>query len=487
MTIELGDSLPELDAFLTEFANPKRAALVTAKEQIDLTKAGTQALTFRHGSKEETVTLTIQDTIAPQAVVKEVDADLDAELKADAFIEKIIDFAQVTVEFAEAPTAPESYGEQTVQIRLTDASGNTTVVTSKVFYYWIRNSVTLELGQTLTKADLLLDPERDEALIDQAQIDAINAGGVGTYTVTSTSGDTTKECTVTVQDTTAPALELKEVTIYTDATATVENFVKSATDISGEVKLKLITELSFGTAGSQTVIIEATDKNGNVTQAETTLNIIQDTAGPGFYGVTEITINKNQTPDYLKGVYAYDAKDGVVAFTHNANNVDITKAGTYYVTYSATDLSGNTSTYRRKVTVKHDASDTAELVRSIAASLPDDPKQIRDYVRKSIVYSYDWGGEDPVWFGFTNKYGNCYVHALCLQAILTEKGYTTQLIWVTDKSHYWLIIETEDGWRHIDATPGTSHTKYFELMTDKMRKETLSGRDWDRSQWPACE
>ena len=75
--------------------------------------------------------------------------------------------------------------------------------------------------------------------------------------------------------------------------------------------------------------------------------------------------------------------------------------------------------------------------------------------------------------------------------MLTEKGYNTQIIWVKDQTHYWLIIETADGWRHIDATPSTTHGKYDELMTDEMRYETLATstrqRDWERSKWPACE
>ena len=91
-----------------------------------------------------------------------------------------------------------------------------------------------------------------------------------------------------------------------------------------------------------------------------------------------------------------------------------------------------------------------------------------------------------MWFGFTNKKGNCYVHALCLQVLLEAKGYETNLIWVTDKSHYWLQVKLDVGWRHIDATPGVRHTKYS-LMDDEQRYECLQGRDWDRSQWPPCE
>ena len=104
--------------------------------------------------------------------------------------------------------------------------------------------------------------------------------------------------------------------------------------------------------------------------------------------------------------------------------------------------------------------------------------------------SHDWGDDDPIWYGFNNRRGNCYVHAHCLKALLDYKGYNTQFIWVTDKSHYWLIIELNGGWKHIDATPGVYHSRYS-LMNDTQRYETLvyygKNRDWDRSAWPACD
>lgn len=512
VTIELGSPLPALEEFMTEYASQRKAQMVTDGSKLDLAKTGQQSLVFRHGNKEETVILTIADTTAPQAVLKEVNAGTNDILNAQDFIAEIIDYSNVTVDFVRPPVAPEGYGEDTVQLILTDESGNSTLLETKVFYYWIRNSFTMELGYTLTKNDLLLDAQKDALLLDQEQLDAINAGGAGTYTVTSTSGDMTRSCTVTVQDTVAPTLEVKDVTIYTDDTASAHSFVKAATDISGDVELKFATEPVFGATGTQTVTVEAIDKSGNVTRADATLTIIADTSAPGIYGVTEITIDKNQTPDYLSGVYAYDQKDGFITFTYNANNVDISKAGTYYVAYSATDKAGNTTTFRRKVTVRHDLGDTMALVRSIAASLPNDPKAIRNYVRETISYNTYWGsddpeairyyvdnsvpyenwnGNDPIWYGFTAKTGNCIVHALCLQALLTEKGYNTQIIWVKDQTHYWLIIETADGWRHIDATPSTTHGKYDELMTDEMRYETLATstrqRDWDRQRWPVCE
>ena len=145
----------------------------------------------------------------------------------------------------------------------------------------------------------------------------------------------------------------------------------------------------------------------------------------------------------------------------------------------------NTTTVKRKITVNHSEEDVKALVKDIADQLSSDPEEIRDYVR-TIRYSTNWGGDDPVWYGFTKGSGNCYVHAHCLKAIFDEKGIESQMIWVNNKTHYWLIVKIGDVWRHIDATPTRGHMVYS-LMTDEERAATLSGRNWDRDAWPACE
>ena len=486
VTIELGSEMPAVQAFLTDAADPAKAKLVTPQTEIDLTKAGKQELTFSYGKKTQKVTLTIQDTVAPQVKFRDVITSIDKVPEADAFVEEIVDAAQTTVAYVEQPIAPETYGEVQVTIRVTDASGNSVEGQCKLHYTWMYSQVTLELGQQLEKADLLLRPEKDGDLIDQLTLDEINASPVGVYTITSTSMGQNCVCTVTVQDTTPPTLELQTVHIDIGETLSVNSFVKKAEDVSGDVEVKLLTTVDITKEGTCTVTVEAKDVNGNVTTGKATLKVTLDSKAPVFSGVGNVTLAKYSTFDFYAGVKAVDARDGQVTFSVDYSKVDMTKAGSYYAVYTAQDSLGNTATYRRKITVDHDEEDTQAMVESIAASLPDDVEKIRNYVRNNIYYNSDWGGDDPVWFGFTQKVGNCYVHALCFQRLLDEKGYESQLIWVKDKSHYWLLVKIDGVWYHMDATPGPLHSKYS-VMTDAQRYATLSGRDWDRSQWPACE
>lgn len=565
VTVELGVPMPSVKKFMTQYADEEKAALVTPETKIDLSKTGVQQIELSHGGKTETVSLTIVDTTPPILRLQDVSADIGTELTPEDFVQDVTDFSEVTLSFAKPLEIPEGYGDVSVDVIATDESGNETKRTCTLSYVWMRSELTLELGSSVSKGDILMNAEKDGDLLDQAALDALTTAAVGTYPISATTADgKTGTCQVKVVDTVAPTLKVKDVTVYDGEPVTLNDFVMSATDLAGPVTTKLLQQPNTLVAGTYPMTVEATDCNGNKTTADVTLTVLKDTTAPvfsglkklstdpnqkpnytagvsaiddrdgqvgyeyddsrvdltksgtytviyttrdkagnqareerkvvvlsdteapKFSGLKDMTTDKNEKPDYASGVIAKDNWDGVVEFTYDDSKVNLSKAGTYYVTYSAKDKAGNQATARRKVVVNHDQEDTDALVRDVASGLSSDPEAIRDYVRNSIKYSSDWGKPDPVWFGFKNKKGNCYVHALCLQALLEAKGYETKLIWVTDKSHYWNLIKLDGTWKHIDATPGVRHTKYS-LMNDEQRLETLQGRKWDTSLWPACE
>lgn len=487
VTVELGQMMPAQEDFYTGFAIPGMAVLETDTENIDLGRTGQHILTFCHGLQREQVLLIIQDTTAPTVTFRDVSATIDAVLRPEDFVESATDLAPIRYSFAQELTLPENYGNATIEVVVTDNSGNATSQVCRIRYAWMHEAVTVEFGTPLEKSHLLLDPEKDADLVDQAEIDAINAAGVGSYTVTSSEGDLSYACAVTVQDTTGPELVLQDVTIYAGNKVNLDSFVVSYSDLSGDVTVKLVTELDNKAIGEQTVTVEATDIYGNITTAQATLKVIKDTAGPTFTGITSLTVDKNATIDYKKGVAAYDTQDGYLNFSVDTSKVNLSKAGTYYATYSATDSNGNKATVRRKISVNYDAADRDQLVKDIAASIANDPLSVRNYLANNIKYNANvWGEEDPVWQGLKNRSGNCYVQAYCLQALLQAKGYEAKVIWTTCKTHYWVILKYNGVWRHLDSTPGSLHNK-VKLVTDAVRYANLQGRNWDRSQWPAAE
>lgn len=493
VTMELGSPLPGLSHFLTEQGNPDKAEMVTPVDRIDLTRVGRQTVTFRQNGKEETVTLTIQDTVAPLVEFRALTLPLGTAPRAEDLVASVRDHSQVTVSFAQTPILPETYGDVEAEVLVTDASGNTTAGKCTIRYAWLRDAVTVELGQTLEIADLLLRPEDAALFADQEAVDRINAAGPGTYLITGVQGDVTCQCAVTVRDSVGPELEVKSLVLELGTAVQATDFVTRAWDVSGDVTVTLAGEPDYEQLGVQNVTVEARDASGNVTAAETTLEIREDMTPPVFQGVDEMRVEIGSTPDYGFSVVAVDNKDGYVEFTFQAIQEDTSRSGSYFVVYTATDKAGNKTTVQRKIIVDHDQTDIQALVAKYADQLSDDPVEIMNWCYRNITYWGDaWGDGDPVWFGLTNWRGNCYVHAYCLQAILDNKGYETQLIWTTEKSHYWVLVNIggpgeEAVWRHIDSTPGDIHLGYG-LMDDTHRLWTLSGgRVWDFDQWPACE
>lgn len=486
VTVELGTEEISVQQFLLPLANPEKAAFVTALTEEELSKAGDVQVVLRHGKLEETVTLHIVDTVAPIAsFLAERTEPAGYVPKPEDFVLECFDLAETKLCFEQEPQIPTDYRDLHLTVLVMDASGNRISQECIVHYAWMFDSVTLELGQPLTAEQILLEPEKSDLLLDDAQLELINTSGVGVYELTCTSGGNTEVCTVTVVDTTAPAVEVQEVHIYRGGGVQMEDFIVSAEDLSGDVTLEMTGTYDRNTLGTYPVQIVATDIYGNTVTVETALHVVTDTTPPSIDGLSTMTVEKNSSPDFLSGVTAWDSRDGACEVTVNIDGVDLTKHGTYYAVYTASDTSGNKASARRKVIVNHDAADTAALVASVAQSIGSDPEALRDYVRYKITYTSNWGGDDPVWYGLTKKAGNCYVHNLTLKALLEYYGYQTQLIWVTDKSHYWLIINLGGTWYHIDGTPGNTHTIYS-LMNDEQRLATLRGRDWDHDKWPAC-
>lgn len=482
-TVELGTAQVTTELFLGENAVGYWAKLLT---QPDLSRIGVQDVCLSHLGREETVRLTIRDTVAPTAVFRDVAVTVDDTVTADMLVESWQDLSQVTVTFAAPLVQPETYGEQEVTVLVIDAAGNCVSGICTIRYAWLKEQVEAELGTVLTAADFLLNPEKNAQLIDPAQLEALNAAGAGAYTLECKEGERTFTCKVIIRDTVAPVLKVRDIAVEQNTAIGINSFVTEQSDASGDVKITTVSDLSTAQVGSRKIVLEAVDPSGNKTVAEATLTVVGDLTAPTFQGLDGITTDKNAEPDYTAGVSVTDNRDGKITFTYDASSVNLGKAGTYYVTYKAVDKAGNVASYRRKVTVRHDQADTDALVAQHAAKCGSELNSIVNYVRVVIGYNSNWGGEDPVWYGFTNKTGNCYVHAICLQRLLTAKGYTNQLIWCEDKSHYWVIVNVNGVWRHVDATPSSQHGKYPQ-MTDAQRLETLSGRKWDTTLWPECK
>ena len=489
LTVELGTESVGIRDFLAQKMAPVPIHWVSDPTKVDLGQVGSHKITMGYGARSQTVTLTVQDTTAPAVVMEQTwEVQGSALPAARDLIQQIQDESATRIYYAQEPEIPADYRDLDVTVVVEDESGNATEHICRFHFVWMRESITMELGDALLPEDILLMPEQGSVQLDMDALQALSSAAAGTYTVSAVSGAQEAVCTVTVQDTTAPVLQLKDVQRNPGAAVALEDFIVNAADASGVVDLRFVGNVPNTTAnGTYTITIEAEDASGNITRQDAVLWITNDAVAPVIQGVkNSFTLEKHGSVDFLEGVLAYDNVDGRCEVKVDTSALDVHKAGTYYITFYAEDSSGNVGSLKRKVEVLHDQEDTQAWIQEIADTLPDDPELVRDYVRETIRYSSSWGGEDPVWYGLTNSSGNCYVHALTLKALLDAKGYETQLIWVRNKTHYWLVINLGEVWRHIDSTPSSQHKK-ISLMTDEQRLEHLNGRDWEFDLWPACE
>ena len=219
-----------------------------------------------------------------------------------------------------------------------------------------QNPATVELGDTYSDAGATaMDAYHGTTeVIASGNVDTTT---VGTYTVTYTATDldnntATATRTVNVVDTTAPVItvtgdnpattELGET--YTDAGAT-------ATDLSGAITVVTSGTVDTTTVGTYTLTYTATDPSSNTSTTTRTVNVV-DTTAPAITvtGDNPATVELGGTYTDA-GATATDASGDVTVVTTGVDTVKPNTLGTYTVTYTSTDASGNKGTATRTVNV----------------------------------------------------------------------------------------------------------------------------------------
>ena len=487
VTIELGTETVTIDQFLKENTDASKASFITDIATIDYTKAGSHEIELKYEDVTQKAMLNIVDTVAPVVEFQNVDKYVDYELNADDFIKSKTDLAEMTASIVNPPEI-DGIGTYDITVEVRDASNNVTSNVCTLNISRVKKEVTLELGDELTKKDILLNYKEDKDALKQSDIDKINKKGVGEYELVSEIDGATETIKIIIKDTKAPELKLKEVTIYEGEDGLSKgDFISSVKDASDDVTTKLVTKIDYSKIGSQEIVITAEDKYGNKTEKKTTLTIKKDTDGPVFYGLSSMSVEKNSSVNYKSGVRAVDARDGSCTFTVDTSKVKLSKAGTYYIKYTAKDKKGNTTTANRKIVVNHNQEDTNNKFNSFYNSnlAGKSVASIVSTIRNKIGYDSSWGGSDPVWYGLTNYSGNCYVHAVLVQKALNKKGITNKLIYTTDRTHYWNLVYQNGKWRHYDATPG-GHLLGPATDKEKAASSSMQGRKWSSS-FPKAE
>jgi hypothetical protein len=270
--------------------------------------------------------------------------------------------------------APSAFplGSTTVTWTVTDTSGHTATDTQVV-------TVVDHTPPTITAPNIVVsnDAGSCSAVVNFTGLSAsdncgtaninttIASGSIfpkGTTTVTATATDdagntTTKNFTVTVNDTEKPVLNAPNIVVSNDAgsCSAVVNFSVTATDNCGGVNVN--TSVPSGTTfpkGTTTVTATATDTSGNTTTKNFTVTV-NDTEMPVVNVPANIVVYLplNSTATSMQVTYSVTFSDncGVQSSSVSPVSGTVFSVGTTTVTATATDTSGNVTTKTFTVTV----------------------------------------------------------------------------------------------------------------------------------------
>lgn len=357
VTVELGTKSLTIEDFMTEKAMPSRVGFVSDPALINIGKIGQTEIIFRHGTQQHTVTLTVQDTIAPTANIrKEAEVDVSTGIPtAESLVSNIVDESNVTVYYEEQPVISQDYSEVEAVIILEDEGGNR-LQGSCIFSFtgWLKESITLEAGTELTAEMVLTDPERGTAFVDISRLKQISKAGIGEHTLTVSTGHSEATCTITLVDTTPPILKLQNIRRWPGRTATINDIISYVYDASGTPTVRLLTDLpNFNEEGKYTVTVEAVDANGYSVRESAIIWVSDNTKAPEIRGADRaLTTTVGKKPDFTKDVWVIDDEDHNCELTVDTSELDLDTPGIYSVTYSALDNSGNMAFKERNVIVR---------------------------------------------------------------------------------------------------------------------------------------
>lgn len=222
-----------------------------------------------------------------------------------------------------------------------------------------QDKITVELGETLNVnlADYIEANEKalEETKLDTSKVDTMKAGS---YKISATWKEHTAGIEVIVKDTVVPQITLKsekDIKVMVGEELKATELVEKVEDLAGiktvsfdknQIKLKSDSKnlldklgLKFNTAGKQTVKFIVEDNNGNKSEAEITVNVIEDYLAH-VSGFADITTEQGTKPDWMKNIVR-DEK--IAEITVDESAVDINTPGEYQLKYIITGDDGETT------------------------------------------------------------------------------------------------------------------------------------------------
>ena len=396
--LECPESYTELGATAVDACDGDlSASIVIDASAVDATTPGNYQVTYNvsdaanNAATEVVRMVTVRDTTAP-VIALLGDNPLTLELNT-SYVEPGATAedtcagdlsGQVVIDSAAVDTT--TVGNYQVTYNVNDGNGNdaTQVVrtvrvqdsSAPTITLLGENPLLIECNGTYMEAGATASDPGDGDLTSQITIDssAVNSTMVGTYQVSYTVTDSTSQTTtifrtVTVQDTVAPVITLVgDNPLTLECPQSYNEPGATATDDCDQ-NLPAITidgsAVDASTPGTYQVTYNVADASSNAATQVVRTVIVQDTTAPVITLNGSATVTFQEGGSYTEeGASVSDACDlSLTTATVGGDVVDPTTAGTYRVTYDATDASNNVATQVvRTVTV------TATPIYNIAAN-----------------------------------------------------------------------------------------------------------------------
>lgn len=347
----------------------------------------------------------------------------------------------------------------------------------------IKSAITVEAGAAVGISAFLEEADTDAGFItDMSSIDTTKPGR---YPISIAVGKKEYTSTLIVSDTVAPTADAVSVTVFSGDALEATDCVENINDVT-EVTVAFENEPDVVTGGESVVAIILTDAGGNETKVLTTITVLTDTQAPVIEGAEDIEAFVGDSISYKANITVTDDYDEKPSLTIDNSRVDLTTAGAYEVTYTATDAAGNSSSVTITLTLTDkpegyvEPEEVYELAQEvyddiITDSMTDMQKAFAIYlwVRSNIGYTGD--SDKSSWTigaydAFKNLSGDCFNYFAAAKALFDLAGIENIDIVKSDtshSSHFWSLINLGYGWYHVDCTPRKGDGDDFFMVTDE--------------------